>query len=63
MQQKAFLDTDSTGNTTYRDPAGVAVLVVGTDDQALEDLDTLFVAFTDFLMHFNCVTASYIDDG
>jgi hypothetical protein len=41
----------------------VATLVAGTDYQTLEDLNTLLVTFADFLVHFNGVTATNVDNS
>lgn len=63
VEHKALFDADTTGNAANRDAAGVAALHVGTDNETLEDLHTLFVAFADFLVHLNGVAATHVDDG
>src|ERR1039458_2505599 len=63
MEQKTLFNTDAAGNTADRNAAGMAALLVSADYQALENLDTLFIALTDLLVNFYGITAADVDDG
>src|SRR5690606_16745462 len=60
VQQKALFYADTAGNAADGDAAGVAALAVGADNHALKNLNALFVAFADFLVHFDGVAAFYV---
>ena len=62
MHEEALFDADATRNATDGYSAGVAVLHVCADYQALENLNTLFTTFTDFLVHAYSVATSNVYD-
>jgi hypothetical protein len=41
----------------------MTALTLCPDDQPLENLNSLFTAFSDFLMNFNGIAAAYVHDG
>ena len=62
VEHEALFYTDTACNTANGDTARVATLAVSADNKTLEDLNTLFVAFFNFLVDFNSVTAFNVDN-
>jgi hypothetical protein len=63
VEQEALLNADTAGDAADGDAAGMATLEIGADNQALEDLDTFFVTFSDLLMNAHGVTTPDVYDG
>ncbi len=63
MEQKAFFYANTASNLAHGNTARVRCFVVGTDHNAFKNLNTLFVAFFDFLVHAYGVATTRIYDG
>ena len=62
VEQERFLNANTARNFANCNTAGVLTFVIGANHNTLEHLNTLFVAFLNFLVNANCVTTASIDN-